>query len=81
SKTEISKIGIFPNPASEYLYISNKGEPIRQFIIFDSKGNKVLRHQTKDSEKFIDISILPAGNYIIQFYNGKFTYNSRFVKL
>jgi hypothetical protein len=57
-------ITIYPNPASEFIYISNAGDNKPPVIsIFDLAGRKVLSREMDNNK--LDISELKEGNYII----------------
>lgn len=69
---------IWPNPASVYINISESHEYLFCNIL-DMNGNIVL---TNSKCSTIDISILPAGNYIVQLISEKkYIINKKLVKL
>jgi hypothetical protein len=64
---DYSKLSVYPNPASDKLYISmpsDKGEKARLEII-DSSGKRVINTQVSSSENCIDISHLKPGEYSV----------------
>ena len=73
-----STIAVFPNPANNSLNISDLGLKVTTTNILDLFGN-ILKSESKQE---IDISMLPAGSYLIQFLledGGKFC--RRFIKI
>lgn len=59
-------IGIFPNPASDQLYISGLAPGIREIKILNMLGTELLTINTGQSpNRMIDISELPPGIYLI----------------
>lgn len=69
---------VFPNPATESLYISigvvNKGI----ITIFDLSGKQLI---CIPAAKYLDVSELKKGTYIIQYQQNEQTQTSRFIKL
>ena len=59
-----AKIAIYPNPAQNYLNVSNISEA-SQYQIFDVIGNKIMGGNFIQSKK-IDVSQLNAGIYLIK---------------
>ncbi len=71
---EISEIKVFPNPASDKIFISTIFEnKIIELNIFDLYGRKIQQHFLNDSETQISISHLKNGLYFLRFSlpNGK----------
>lgn len=68
---------IYPNPASDYIYIKNL-KNIKNYKISDSSGRLIVNGNTK-SEK-IDIRNLLKGNYFLQISTDKNTLNFKFIK-
>lgn len=62
--------GIFPNPVSDYITISNFSS-ISEFTLADAKGQNVVSKKNLNADK-IDISNIPDGYYFIKITsNGK----------
>lgn len=59
-----SEVLIFPNPASESIYLKN-GDCISQVIITNLMGQVVLRKGIKDESAPLDISGLNEGTYVV----------------
>jgi len=61
------RIKIWPNPASEYIYISIGNQPLVSDIgitITDLAGRIILKSNCYNSDR-LDISALPAGIYFV----------------
>jgi len=66
----LTKVSIYPNPASNILFISSE-ITINNLSVFSISGKKVLEQKNIDNS--IDISSLPAGMYFLEITseNGK----------
>ena len=62
--TELSDILIYPNPASDQLRISAKGEV--DVYIYSIKGRLLIKEEDMSSAQAIDIKNLVNGNYVIK---------------
>jgi len=74
-------LGIFPNPATEFVYINNDlplGGNVKYEII--SINGKQLGKAILKEEK-VNIASLKTGTYFLIIRNNKKTYSSRFVKM
>ena len=86
---------IFPNPAFETLHLEfpssiiNSGSVLVRFLIFDIKGNKVLREEQEifsqssnktQTEMSIDVSMLADGMYWLQTFIGDEVVRNKFIK-
>jgi len=78
-----SEISIYPNPASDYIYINSPlvegSVGIYEYTIFDLLGQNVQRSVLTDSK--IDISKIPTGAYCIVFFQWRKTNNSKIYKI
>ena len=63
----VGKISIFPNPASDYISITNL-ESTENYIIANSLGQEILKGVNKNEK--IDIRNLTNGLYLLKFDNG-----------
>lgn len=59
------KLGIYPNPASEFLIVGEAGG-IVEIIGIDGKTALVQRFDDKVADRRIDVSALPEGLYIVR---------------
>lgn len=68
---------IYPNPASDYIYIKNL-KNIVSYKIIDASGRMIMNGNSK-SEK-IDVRNLLKGNYFLQISTDENTLNFKFIK-
>lgn len=68
---------IYPNPASDYIYIKNLKNLIIYKII-DVSGR--LLKEGKVVSEIVDVSVLPKGNYLLQLITSENTFNFKFIK-
>lgn len=66
------KISLFPNPATDHVTFSCKGEPLKEdmhIVIYNSLGEKVqqLEFDTRKVNEFVSISNLTPGVYIVDY--------------
>lgn len=69
SEEEESLLQLYPNPASDRLFIRNADLLTSEIVIYDLVGHVVLR--SKMTEQGIDISQLNTGTYFVQASDGK----------
>lgn len=70
-------INIYPNPASDFIYLKNTKD-VKSFIITDFSGRIVLKdYLAKD---LINIQSLSSGNYILQLVTSKNIEKFKFIK-
>ena len=72
------RINIFPNPAKEYIYISNLQEKSK-IEIYDINGRVVLKTQALNKE-YVDVSSLSKGIYQIKFKGKKWSETRKLIK-
>lgn len=58
---------VFPNPASEVLYVESPTD-INSIVISDISGNRLRQLETTGSRASVPLSQLPAGVYVITIY-------------
>ncbi|MFP3577859.1 T9SS type A sorting domain-containing protein, partial [Brevibacillus sp. SIMBA_040] len=72
-----SDISIYPNPATDFIFIKNlKG--INTYKIFDTSG-RIVQQNILNTES-IDITALSKGNYILQIVLKDKTQTFKFIK-
>lgn len=72
-----NEISIYPNPASDFIYVKNlKG--LNSYKIFDLSGRIILQNIL--NEEKIDVQSLSKGNYIVQIIAKEKTLNFKFIK-
>ncbi|QIY89812.1 T9SS-dependent choice-of-anchor J family protein [Chryseobacterium gallinarum] len=74
--SSISGVGIYPNPASEYVYLKSKSK-ITHAEIFDITGRKM---DAQYSGSRIDVRNLQPGTYLIKITSGNETYSQKLIK-
>lgn len=72
-----SKISIYPNPASDFIYLKNIDQSAN-YIILDFSGKIVLQGSLKNKE--INVKNLIKGNYILQVKAKDWIENFKFIK-
>jgi len=77
-----NSISVYPNPASEILFIENtpffSGQTT--YTIYNVSGQKLLQIETEKEMVKLDISSLPYGLYFLVYDNKKITETYRFIK-
>jgi hypothetical protein len=73
---------IFPNPASNEIYISidTNLEKDAQAFIYDIQGRQVQSAKIEDNVQTINIQDLNQGNYIVKVLNGKYETTAKLLK-
>ena len=80
--TPIKTLKPYPNPAQNYISISNSGDKLGLIKIFNSTGLIVKSQKISSQKASIDISSLPNGLYFLRQINdhGKVLFTSNFIK-
>jgi hypothetical protein len=73
------RINIFPNPASESIYISNLREENTIVKIYDIKGSLVLEKTVSDKQ-YLNISGISKGIYQVKFEGSDWNETRRLIK-
>lgn len=76
-EAETNEISVYPNPAHDKLFITEKNYAVNSIEIFDLNGRNI-KSAAKDSS--IDISNLPNGIYFIRIKTDKGEINEKIVK-
>ncbi|MEM9053258.1 MAG: YCF48-related protein [Bacteroidota bacterium] len=72
SADEIGDITVYPNPATDQLYIDiskYSGEAIEEIRVFDLQGKQVNSFRWNTYSNSLDLGDLPQGQYQLQFIN------------
>lgn len=77
---KISRVEVFPNPATDILYVNIQGKEKYYFEIINMLGDIVKRGEIGEEEKKIDLTELSVGSYSIHFMNEKFKQTGKFIK-
>ena len=64
--TSLKDIAIYPNPATDELFISISNISEAKFLIFDLMGKKIYEIVLNETDNKISISTVPNGMYIFQ---------------
>jgi len=68
-QNNLSKLNIYPNPASDYLFVNSPNEPIEEIRIIDAAGQIVLSRNCNNVNTYnIDIKHLEQCLYILQVF-------------
>jgi hypothetical protein len=57
-------ISIYPNPASEYIFVSNE-EAVKSILVYNVLGRKMKNFEVEKGEHY-EIGDLPNGLYVVQ---------------
>jgi len=76
-ETTAGNLNVYPNPAGNYISIGNLS-PGSQIHIFDCYGKEMKFSGTLNG--IIDISWFPGGMYLLNVFDGKTRYCSKFIK-
>lgn len=79
SVSEPLEVKIYPNPATQYISLKCNTDKVIDIEIVNMNGQSLIKKSTA-SNKQIDISQLPAGNYIINIYEGQRRVVEKFTK-
>jgi|GEM_PF-1983715 len=73
----IPNLKIYPNPSSDYTFISSPDIGLESVRIFNSTGQEILRQEGAASSRLtIQLSELPAGLYLLEILGSGFTRSS-----
>jgi N-acetylneuraminic acid mutarotase len=64
-----SEVVIYPNPASEFLYIQNNFDSELQFCLYDVNGRLFIMQTLSCNLNMLDIKSIPAGTYFVSVYD------------
>ncbi|RYY50485.1 MAG: T9SS type A sorting domain-containing protein [Chitinophagaceae bacterium] len=80
---EAAVLRMSPNPTSNLLNVSLLGTEVnRQSVlqVMDVNGKIIMEQPLKRNTQSVDVSKLPAGNYVVRILNGAAIITSKFVK-
>lgn len=78
SENKISDVKLYPNPASDELFISLEKDRIEKILIYSISGKKVL--EVINIENSIDVSPLANGMYFVEIISSEGRSVEKFVK-
>ena len=78
---DYQNISVYPNPASNYIYIQTTQRNSNNIFIFDMSGRMITSKVMKNNTEVFDISTLSKGLYILQVTNteGASIYNQKII--
>ena len=77
---DIFKLKIFPNPATDYIFIDFAEEKELNLLIYNPFGVLVMQKSLKNKTNEVDISSLPKGIYLLQISCSDWKYQFKLVK-
>lgn len=78
----LSKMTIYPNPATNFIFVKIPDNKKLLLQIFDAQGKQIIsQNVTNQSTVQIDVTSLAKGNYVIRVSDGKDLYSRNFIKL
>ena len=69
SNTQINQLNppkVFPNPATEYIYLNDEAEQVNHIEVYNVVGRKMQSLKVNNSNERYNISLLPRGIYMIR---------------
>ena len=78
SENIISEVKLYPNPASDKLFISFKNSNLDKIMVYSISGEKVL--EVLDFENSIDVSRLSKGMYFLEIISAEGRMVQKFIK-
>ncbi|MGJ3235446.1 T9SS type A sorting domain-containing protein [Marivirga sp.] len=67
SASRNQRLGIYPNPAKDYLNIENRNSSFREVKIYNTKGALIMKHILKEGNNSIQLDSFEEGVYLLQF--------------
>jgi len=74
NETNPGALGVYPNPATNLIYIKNAPSKLSNILIFTADGRMVLQTQISSSDQPIDISRLVQGFYLLKIDSSVFKF-------
>lgn len=82
SALEVNQLALYPNPANNTLWIKGLNEYENQIFIYNISGTLVHKTLTSgESERQIDVGILPSGLYMVSIQGEHGVWSAKFIKL
>ncbi|WP_124979789.1 T9SS type A sorting domain-containing protein [Nonlabens xiamenensis] len=75
--TGLGSIGIYPNPAGQFLQLSGDLNDVESYQIYDMAGRQVMESSLKSNKISLDLA---AGTYILQIHSENNSISLKFVK-
>jgi hypothetical protein len=75
----IQDLQIFPNPASDHLWIKSATGPIQAICLMEISGRKILDQVVNQNQLYLDLSPYSPGIYVLQVMNAQGKHASRII--
>lgn len=72
-------VSVYPNPASDRVWVESEST-VDAYEVYDMTGALVLRHEAGNKAFSIDVSMLPAGTYLLYMRSKGTVQTERFIK-
>jgi hypothetical protein len=67
TNANLTTVGLFPNPASDMVWVSVNNGSLKTVNVFSTSGQKVASHDNLQTNRFqLPIEKLTSGQYIIE---------------
>lgn len=63
---DLSDLRIWPNPANNSLNVVSDNDPIDYITVMDLSGKILMRKNVGNNNTILDVSLLPAGTYLLE---------------
>lgn len=73
-------IKLYPNPATNTLFLEHESSPIESFLLLDMAGKEIFHQDLSSHRCEVDVSSIPDGMYFIRTFCEKGTYINKFIK-
>jgi hypothetical protein len=71
---------VYPNPATETLFVEMKDAAVKNILVLDAQGKLLKEVAVENEVTTISVAELPRGNYFLQWSNGTQKASLKFVK-
>lgn len=81
--TDYSKYLFYPNPVSNFIYLNTyfSGKDNKIIEIYSLNGKLVFNEEIESNKDYIDLSLLPKGNYLLKIRFKGITHSQNLIKL
>ena len=73
-------IRLYPNPATNTLFLEHESSPIESFLLLDMAGKEIFHQDLSSHRCEVDVSSIPDGMYFIRTFCEKGSYINKFIK-
>ncbi len=80
SEFDKNQFNLYPNPCNSILYIENNESKNYYLSIFNQNGQIVKQVKNFDNQIGMDLSVLPAGLYIVKIRTDKYIFYTKIIK-